>query len=247
MRYFCMHRTDKNNEADVLPEPEVMAAMGPLMEEMMQAGIFVAGEGLRASSHGVRLNFAGGQRTVTRGPFRESQGLIASFTIVQVESLDEAIELASRFAALIGDGEIDIRPVMEMWDLGMGPKPPELSTTRYMMTRKPAAASGASVPPTPQALAAIAQLTDELTKAGVLLMSERLMPAADSVRLEYSGGKCKVIDGPFAESKELIAGFSIMNLSTKQEAIERSEKFAKVVGDVEIDIRPMYERSDFAA
>lgn len=247
MRFFCMHRTDKNNEAGVIPDPEVFAGMGPLIEEMMQAGVFVAGEGLRASSHGVRLNFSGGKRTLTPGPFSESKGLIAGFAIVQVKSLDEAIEHATRFAEIVGDVEIDIRPVMEMWDLGMGSKPPGLLTTRYMMTHKPAVVHDDSNPPSPQMMAAMAKLIDEMTKAGVLLMSVGLRPSAQSLRLKFSGGKPTVIDGPFAESKELIAGFSILELSSKQEAIERSVAFAKVVGDVEIDIRPMYEAADFAA
>lgn len=244
MRFFCMHRTDKNNEADVLPDPKVFAEMGPLMEEMMQAGVFVAGEGLRASAHGVRLNFSGGRCTVTPGPFKESPGLIAGFAIVQAKSLEEAIELSTRFAEIVGDAEIDIRPVMEMWDLGVCPKPEGLKLTRFMSTHKPA--TDVSKPPSPEMLAAMAKLTDELTKSGVLLMSEGLRPSEESTRINFSNGRPTVTDGPFAEAKELIAGFSILKLSSKKEAIERSTRFAKVVGDVEIDIRPMYEASDFS-
>ena len=81
MRFLCMHRTDKNNEADMPPDPQVMAGMGPLIDKLMQAGVFVAGEGLRASSHGVRLNYEQGKLKRTPGPFPESKGLISGFAI----------------------------------------------------------------------------------------------------------------------------------------------------------------------
>jgi hypothetical protein len=242
-----MHRTDKNNEADVPPDPQVMMDMGPLMEKLMQSGAFLAGEGLRASAHGVRLNYAGGKLQQTPGPFAESAGVISGFAIVQVDSLAAAIQIASRFADALGDVEIDIRPVMEMWDLGMCPKPEGLAITRYGLTYKPANTRGGSVPLPSSAVDALTRLSAELTKSGQLLMAERLLPSSESLRLQYSQGQPTIVDGPFAESKELIAGFSIFKLPSIQETIPLSTDFVKVVGDVEIDIRPLYEAAATAS
>jgi hypothetical protein len=217
-----------------------MEKMGPLMEKMMQSGVFVAGEGLRSSAHGIRLNFSGGKVQQTPGPFSESAGVISGFAIVQVDSLATAIQVATRFAEVLGDVEIDIRPVMEMWDLGMCPKPAGLALTRFGLTYKPAVTCGGSIPLASSTSAALNRLSDDLTKSGELLLGERLLPSGESMRLQYFEGKPTIIDGPFAESKELIAGFSIFELPNIKDTIALSTSFVQVVGDVEIDIRPLY-------
>src|SRR5260370_10993358 len=97
--------------------------MGKLMEEMARAGVLLAGEGLQPSSKGVRLTFSGGKCTVNRGPFSGSNELIAGFAIVRVESMEEAIEWASRLAHALRDAQIDIGLVKEPWDLRLCPKP----------------------------------------------------------------------------------------------------------------------------
>lgn len=230
MRYISMHKATPSMEAGEPPSQELIAGMGPLMEEMMKAGVFLAGEGLRPSSLGVRVRFSGGKRTVTPGPFTGSNELIDRYLIVRVRSIEEAIEWASRFAGA-GDAEIDVRPVTEAWDLGFMPKPPEETTTRFMILHKADAASESAARPT--------AFTDH-TGPGALLAAEVLQPSAKGVRLRFSGGKRVILDGPFTESKELIAGFSIMELASKEEAIEWATRFAHLIGDVEIDIRPLY-------
>jgi hypothetical protein len=117
VRFLIMHKSNEENEAGVPPSPELMQEMGKLMEETSRAGVLLAAEGVHPSSRGVRLEFSGGKRTVTDGPFAEAKELIAGFAIVQVESRDEAIEWATRFADVIGDVEIEVRQVIEMSDL----------------------------------------------------------------------------------------------------------------------------------
>jgi hypothetical protein len=231
MRFISMHKSNASTEASEPPSPELMAGMGPLMGEMMQAGVFLAGEGLQASSRGVRLQFSGAKRTITKGPFVGSNELTDRYLIVSVQSIDEAIEWATRFAGAV-DAEMDIRPVVEPWDIGMGPKPAGLTATRFMILHK----------------------SDDRTEAGirretnlsaipsnVLLGTEALRPSSEGIRLRYKDGKRTVIDGPFAESKELIAGFSIMEASSIDEAAAWAWRFAELYGDVEMDIRPLYE------
>ena len=136
MRFMIMHRTTPHWEAGALPGPELIARVGKMLGEMTEAGVLRGAEGLRPSSQGVRLGFSGGKRTVTKGPFTGSNELPAGFAILRVKSIEEAIGWASRFAAIMDVGEIDIRPVTEPWDLGMSPKPPGLTTSRFMALHK---------------------------------------------------------------------------------------------------------------
>lgn len=244
MRFIGMHRTDSATEAGVLPSPELVMAMGKLTEEMAKAGVLRAGEGLHPSSKGVRLNFSGGKRSVTDGPFTESKGLIAGFVIIRVTSMDEAIEWATRFADVVGDVEIDIRPVVEFWDLGFGSKPEGLTTTRYMLAHKGDRNYEAGVLPAPELMTRMDSLMEEMTKAGVFLTAEGIKPSSKGVRLHYSRGKQTVTDGPFTEAKELIAGYAIFEVESLQEAVEWSWRFAEVMGEVEMDLRPLFEESD---
>jgi hypothetical protein len=116
MRFLIMHKSNEENEAGVPPTKELIEGMSKLMEESSRAGVLVAAEGVHPSSKGARLNFSGGGRTVTDGPFAEAKELIAGFAIVQVESKEEAIEWATRFADVIGDVEIEVRQVVELSD-----------------------------------------------------------------------------------------------------------------------------------
>lgn len=240
MRIMSMHKTDAATEAGALPTPELMAGMGPLMDDMAKAGILESGEGLRPSSTGVRLTFAGGKRTVTKGPFKGGNELIAGFCMVRTRSIEEAIDWATRYADIIGDAGIDIRPVCEMWDLGFGQKPADDPTTRFMLTHKADAKSEAGVPHAPETEAAMKELVAEMVAAGVFLQSGGLEPSARATRLHYSGNRRTITDGPFAESKELIAGYVILDVKSIDEGIYWSDRFAKLIGDVEIDIRRLW-------
>jgi len=153
MRFMMMHRTNAYWEAGAAPSLELIARVGKLMGAMAEARVLVGAEGLRASSQGVRLQFEGGRRTVIKGPFNASNELPAGFAILRAESIEEAIEWASRFAKVMGNVQIDIRPVMEPWDLGISPKPAGLRTRRFMALHKADAASEAGVAPTPEQVA----------------------------------------------------------------------------------------------
>jgi hypothetical protein len=241
MRFIMMHKADKNSEADIPPSPELIVCMGKLMEEIAKAGVLLAGEGLQPSSKGVRLKFSGGKRTVTRGPFTGSNELIAGFAIVRVESMDKAIEWASRLAKLVGDAEIDIGLLKEPWDLGLCPKP-DGQMTRFMMMYKADESSEADISPTSEVME---KWTQDMVEAGVLLSAQALQPTSKGTRLKFAGDKRTVRDGPFTESKELIGGFCMLQVKLKEEAIEWGSRFAKalrdarVEDDLEIDICPI--------
>ena len=115
MRFMVMVKATQDSEAGVMPSEELMAAMGKYNEELVKAGVMLAGEGLQASSKGARVKFEGTKRTVTDGPFSETKELIAGFWLWQVKSRDEAIEWLKR-APFDGGTEIELRQVFETED-----------------------------------------------------------------------------------------------------------------------------------
>ena len=119
MRFMIIIKADKNTEAGVLPDEKLLTAMGKYNEELVKAGIMLAGEGLKPSSAGARIRFDGTKRTVIDGPFTETKELIAGFWLWQVKSKEEAIEWVKRCPnPMPGDSEIEIRQVFEAEDFG---------------------------------------------------------------------------------------------------------------------------------
>src|ERR1700756_2936931 len=120
MRVMVIVKADKNSEAGIQPskEPrEMFAAMGKFNEELVKAGVMLAGEGLQPSSKGKRVRFSGQQRTVIDGPFAETKELVAGFWLWQVKSMEEAVEWLKR-APFDGGTEIELRPGFEAGDFG---------------------------------------------------------------------------------------------------------------------------------
>ena len=119
MRFMIMIKADKNTEAGVLPDEKLLTEMGKYNEELVKAGIMLAGEGLHPSSKGARVKFSGDKRTVIDGPFTEAKELIAGFWLIQVKSKEEAIEWVKRCPnPMAGESEIEIRQVFEAEDFG---------------------------------------------------------------------------------------------------------------------------------
>src|SRR5438034_5570343 len=117
MRFMVIVKANKDSEAGILPSTEILSAMGKFNEELVEAGVMLAGEGLHPSSKGVRVRFSGGKQTVIVGPFTETKELVAGFWLWQVKSKQEAIEWLKR-APFGGGTEIEIRQVFEADDFG---------------------------------------------------------------------------------------------------------------------------------
>ncbi|MQA30624.1 MAG: YciI family protein [Luteitalea sp.] len=119
MRFMILVKADKNSEAGVLPDEKLLTEMGKYNEELVKAGVMLAGEGLQPSSKGARVRFSGPKRTVVDGPFAETKDLIAGFWLFQVKSKEEAIEWVKRMPnPMPGESEIEIRQVFETEDFG---------------------------------------------------------------------------------------------------------------------------------
>ncbi|HTV24965.1 MAG TPA: YciI family protein, partial [Polyangiaceae bacterium] len=196
---------------------------------------------------------------VTQGPYSGANELVDSFAMIRATSLEEAVERAREFARVL-DAEIEVGPVVEPWDLGVMPKPTGNTPGRFLLLCKGDATTEAGGAALDERRAKLAALIEALKKEGVLLMSDRLAPSARGARLAAaskvgtipgvgaspgavpaaaSKPKRSWVDGPFAESKELIAGFSVLDLPSKADAIAWADRYAAVLGDNEVDVREM--------
>jgi hypothetical protein len=120
MRVMVIVKATKNSEAGVMPSEQLLAEMGKYNEELVKAGVMLAGEGLHPSSKGKRIIFSGNKKSIVDGPFVETKELIAGFWLWQVKSMDEAVEWARRCPSPMPDEEgiLEIRPVFEAEDFG---------------------------------------------------------------------------------------------------------------------------------
>jgi len=241
MRFMVMHRTNAANEAGERPSDALIAEVGRMVGELRAAGTFRDGAGLRASALGARVVLAGGRRTVERGPYLGRNELPAALCVVRVRSLEEAVDWAARLGGCLGDAELEVRPLTEPWDLGFGEKPAGDPTTRYMAVLKADPRTEEGAPPAPEARAALAAVLGEARQAGVLLSGEVLRPSSHARRIVRRGGKQLVLDGPFAETKELIAGYLTLEAPAIEDVLPFALRYAVCLEDAELDVRPLYE------
>src|SRR2546423_8357105 len=117
MRVMVIVKADKDSEAGIMPTEKLLADMGKFNEQLVKAGVMLAGDGLQPSSKGKRVRFSGGKQTVIDGPFSETKELIAGYWLWQVRSIEEAVEWLKR-APFDGGAELEIRPVFEAEDFG---------------------------------------------------------------------------------------------------------------------------------
>ena len=236
MRFMIMHKNDANTEAGLPPPIELVHKMGAFIGEYAQTGRFIDGAGLGASKTRTRLVFRDGKATTKNGPYRGEHELPAATLLLKVKSREEAIGWAERYGKILGDGEIELGKVNEPWDIGLMPAPenPPLQILLIEKADKATEAGGRD----PQQKAALSRLKTEMSKAGVLVSSLRLKPSASGKRLAFKNNDVRVIDGPFVESKELIGGFAILELSDMDQAIDLCRRYAEILGGtLEIDVR----------
>jgi len=212
--------------------------MGAFIGEELKSGTFLDGAGLHRSARRVRLRCAGGACTATQGPYAGENELLTSFAMIKTRSLDEAVAHGRRLAEAIGDCEIEIGPVVEGWDLTGSPRPAGVEHERFLLLRKADALSEADRAGGPESRPAVAAVMDEMKRQGVLLAAESLAPSAKGARLRPGPkGERHWVDGPFAESKELIAGFSIIAVASIQDAVAWADRYAAILDGNEVDVR----------
>jgi hypothetical protein len=239
MRYIIMHKTNPHWEAGATPSPELIARVGALVGELAQAGLFLGGEGLRASSEGVRITFAEGTRTIVNGPFEGGNELPAGFSILRARALDEAIDWATRQAPVLRDEEVDIRPVTEPWDIGLAPRPADVSIRRYMVLRKATAATESGAAPSLSQRGALSRLIEETTRSGLHVVTETMAPSRRGRRYKNSVDGVSVFDGPFVETKELLAGYTMLSAGSLEDVDRSARRYLVAVEADEVDVREL--------
>jgi len=245
MRFMMMHKNDPNTEAGKPPPIEIVHKMGEFIGEYARTGRFIDGAGLGASKTRTRMTFRNGQCTTKHGPYRGEHELPAATLLLKVRTREEAIGWAERYGKILGDGELELGKVNEPWDIGLMPAP-ENPPLQILLIEKADQATE-SVGRTPQQKGALSRLKTEMTKAGVLVKSVQLQPSSKGKRLVFTGNQLRAMDGPFLESKELIGGFAILELTGMDEAVELSRRYAEILGGtLELDVR-VVEPDDDAA
>jgi len=236
MRFLIMHKTNAHWESGAIPGPKLVARVRSFIGELSRAGVLLGAEGLRASSLGARLIFSGGERTIVRGPFEGGNELPAGLTILAASSLDEAIEWATRQAHVLGDGEFDIRPVTEPWHIGLGTKPIDTTTERYMILRKANGATESGNLPTSAQRTDLAKLVEATTRSGRTVASASVRPSRRGRRYKNSRDGVTIIDGPFVETKELLAGYVMVSADSLDDACRWALPYIDAVGAAEVDV-----------
>ena len=234
MRFMVMHKQTAEMEQGLPPSPEVIAGVNGLIGEAIGQGIFLGGEGLKPSGQRSHLAYRDGRRTITDGPFADQGQLPAGFAVLRVRSREQAVACCDWLAAAAGDLAIHLGPVHEPWDLGFGDRPAD-APERYLALPEADAASERDEP----AFASdrVAALLAAMREEGVVDASGALAGTRHGARIRMPGGKVTVLDGPFAESKELVAGYAIFELPSLAAAVEFSIRFGHVVQVDEIDVR----------
>jgi hypothetical protein len=267
MRYMLLVKATKDFEAGVLPDEKLLSGMAEWTEELVKAGARLEAGRLQPSSKGARVRYAKGKLSVIDGPFAETKELVAGLCLIQANSRDEAIAWAKRVP--FQEGEVEVRPLFELTDFPVdraeksdgwrekeeqfraAPPARKPGTTRYMGIVKADKDTEAGVLPDEKFLAAMGAFMEEGVKSGVFLSGEGLQPSSKGARVRFSGSKRMVTDGPFAETKELIAGYAILQFTSKAEAIEWTKRFVQVDApgrlgaESECEIRPFFEYEDF--
>ena len=235
MRFMIMHKNDPQTEAGEPPPKELVTKMGAFIAEHVKAGRFVDGAGLGASKTRTRLIFRGGRATIKQGPYAGESELPAAMLHLKVRTREEAIGWAERYGKILGDVELELGKINEPWDIGLMPAP-ENVPMQFLLIEKEGEKEGGGR--TSKQKADLTRLKTEMTKAGVLVNARSLEPSTNAKRLMFTNNDLRVIEGPFAESKELIGGFAVIDFAGFDEAIEMCRRYAEILGGtLEIDVR----------
>lgn len=245
MQFMIIRKADAATEALLPPAPGLIEDMERFNAQFAEQGRLGLALGLRPSAHAVRLKLWPGGESVTDGPFAETKELVAGFTIIEADSKEAAIEQVRRWPAsdLEATGEV----VLELRETGCPGGCAEVASSmegnddsagRYVILLRSDAASERDTVPFQAELDALDAFNMAEAEAGVLLAGEGLMSSARGARIHVKGGGVSVIDGPFAEAKELVAGFWMIRAASLDEALAWARKLPYPTGpEVEVEIR----------
>lgn len=252
MRYMLIIKSDARTEAGVAPSAEQVAAIGRFNQAMIDANVWLAAEGLAPSREGCRVVRApSGRFEVVEGPFAPPSQLVAGYWIIRVKSKAEAVAWAER--APVVEGQVELRKLYEPEDIPVGeaeqaggwrdeeiayraapPAPPEpiRNLPRFMLLLRSDALAESGALPTEDGLTRMGALMGELVTSGRLAGGEGLTASTHAARVYFTGKERRVVDGPFSETKELVAGFLTMHAETRAAAVELAKGWLEINGSL---------------
>lgn len=263
-RYMLVVKATPEIEAGTFPDQAFDAEAARFLNEVANAGALVACDRLQPSSHGKRVHYKDRKITVTDGPFAETKELVAGYCLIRAASLEEAVTWAKRMP--FQTGIVDVRPLFELTDFPVDPaeqpggwreKEAEMraasvparkpGVTRYLGLLKADRDTEAGCMPDEKAFATMGAFIEEAGKSGVFISGDGLTPSSQAARVQFSGSQRIVTDGPFAETKELVAGYALLQFATPAEALEWTRRFVEVdaqcrpSGECECEMRPIVD------
>jgi len=265
MRVMMLLKSDAQSEAGVPADEQMLSDMGVYAEALINAGVLLGGEGLHPSGKGAKVRISKGKTTVIDGPFAEAKDVVAGYFMLETQDLAEAIEWTKKLpgAEHTPEHEAELRPLYELEEFGVGPENAasrELPVSspdkgaRWIHFIKADKHTEAEKLPTDELLQELLQkmgaLMDEMQAKGVLISADGLRPTKDGAKVRIKNKKITVLDGPFSEAKEVIAGFTLFRAKTKAEATEWARRCLQIHMDVmgidtgEIEVRPVYETEE---
>ncbi|MFT3711188.1 MAG: YciI family protein [Archangium sp.] len=246
MRFLVMHKLGPAEPATFAPPPaELIKNMGSLVGEVMKKGAMENGAGLNPKFPRTRLTSRGEQILEEHGPLLGTNELLAHVAMVKVNSKSEAIDIGRRYVKAVGaDVTLEIGRVTEPWDIGMAPAPTTSVPESYLLLHMADARSEAGTAPSADEAARVGALMADLSAKKTLTMPlEHVRPSREGRRLKFKAGKrLSVSDGPFAETKELISGFCLLNLPSLDEVLSFATRYGEILGDLEVDVLGVNER-----
>lgn len=241
MRFLVTHKVGPRYETGAIEQREIVE-MGAFIQDAIKQGVFTNGAGLLPKVPRTRVIARKGVCEVQEN-VKGTNNLLAGFALLKVANRAEAIGWTKRFAEVVQDGEMEIGLVTEAWDLGFMPKPAN-APERYLTLFMANAASESGAPPTERELALMGPLLEEMVKAGVLQATDGIKPSKLGTRLQFKAGKrVMALDGPFTESKELIAGFSLIEVPSKEAAVAWAERYGAILTDLEVDVLALHDEA----
>jgi len=251
MQFMVIRKADASTEAGEPPSTRAIEDMERFNQALADQGRLGLALGLRPSSRAVRLGMWPGGESITDGPFAETKELVAGFTIIEAPSKEEAVALLKRWPA--SDAEASGEVVLELRKTGCPggcaqvPLAAEGDGGRYVILLRPDAASGRDTIPPREKLDTLNAFNAAQAAAGVLLAGDGLMSSAHGARVHFKGGRASVMDGPFAEAKELIAGFWMIRAASMADAVAWARTLPYPTGpEVEVEIREACSVDDLA-
>jgi hypothetical protein len=245
MQFMIIRKADEATEAATLPPTAQFDDMDRFNQELADKGRLGLALGLRPTSRAVRLRLWPGGESVTDGPFAEAKELVAGFTIVEAASKHGAVELLQGWPASDGGGNVTLELRETGCPGGCAQVPPAAGRDgqRYVILLRSDADSERDTIPPQEKLDALDAFNAAQAAAGVLLAGDGLKSSARGARVHFKGGRASVVDGPFAEAKELIAGFWMIRAAAMADAIAWARTLPYPTGpEVEVEIREVYTR-----